>query len=189
MINKEILKIAKKAFINIIFDDNKLCIKRLFSLRDKFAWKLLFFGAGSLFLLILLFYNINNVIFTVFLILGVFFCMMSVFQIIEYYTDNVIIEKGQVFFRYKFKSKLIPVDINTDFKITTEDIEVTIRRGFYGNVASCFILVTLFCIKAEEIPIFKFQMDDDKYAETIELKEELLKLIRVVADVPALPLR
>jgi hypothetical protein len=175
MINNEILKITEQAFIEILTEGNDLEIRHKFRLNDKSTLGVLLFLLGGVFLLVITFVKSAD---TTSIIIGTSFGLLllflSILTLIRRFTDGLKIKDGILIFRYNIKKRTI--HLNGDMKIKMKIELMKISR--VGTLGSDFIYVSHYLqYQKEEIPIFKFSMENTNAESAKKLGNELTRII------------
>jgi hypothetical protein len=175
MINDEILKITKQAFIEILTEGNDLELRHKFRLNDKSTLGILLFLLGGVFLLVITFVKsadtTSKIIGTSF---GLLLLFLSILTLIRQFTDGLKIKDGILIFRYNIKKRTI--HLNGDMKIKMKIELMKISR--VGTLGSDFIYVSHYLQdQKEEIPIFKFSMENTNAESAKKLGNELTRII------------
>lgn len=175
-INEEILKIADKAYVKILVNEEIVEIRHKFSFRNNSNWGLFFVLLGGLILLIVQIVNISEESSTnLHLILGLLLTLYSSFSLALQYTDEVIIENKIIKFHYNFKSTVFYLNNEKNINMKTEVIKANPFTGAFGY--DYFIVTHFLQDQNIEIPIFKFQMINEEAENAKKLGNELTRIL------------
>lgn len=173
--NDDIFKIANQASLKILLNDKTMEIKHLVRLNTKSNWGVLFFFFSGIILIMTPIIKISDISSKVLgITIGFLFLMLSILTLIRQIADRLKINDEKISFRYNLKSTSLPLDRNIKVKMKTEILKI--RR--VGTLGSDFIFVTHYLqYLNDEIPIFKFQMDNKDSDKAIKLGNQITRTI------------
>ena len=175
-INKEILEIADQAFLDILSRKDILIIKHKFSLKNSWYWFHYLCLIAGLFILATYFFNNSRENLTNFhLVLGLLFTLYSTLALLIKYSDEVVIENKIIKIQYNLKRSVFYLSSEKKIIMKTKVIKANPFTGVYGY--DYFNITHFIQDKNTEIPIFCFEMINEKAEIAIKLANQLTQLI------------
>lgn len=173
--NDDIFKIANQASLKILLIDKTIEVRHLVRLDNKSNWGVLFFFFGGIILIIIPLIKTSDISSKVLgITIGFLFLILSILTLIRQIADRLKINDEKISFRYNLKSASLPLNKNMKVKMKTEILKT--RR--VGTLGSDFIHVTHYLQHLnDEIPIFKFQMDNKDSDKAIKLGTQITRTI------------
>ncbi len=173
---EELRDIINAASISVSDTEERLLIQSKFKFFNKFNFGVLFFLVGGLFLILVSFLKVNDLLSTILgTILGGIMVVFSLYVIIKQVIDFVEVTNNEIRFRDGFKVKVFLLNSDMKIKLKRETQYVSSQSSF----GSYFRNIELYLINDNtEFRIFNFQVDEQYSKEAGMLGIKLTGLIK-----------